>query len=173
MVGSKLRTTCPTLAPDGRLRTPKEEDNQKRWGHLTQMEGVKFIKDWGQSCPRWKELSSEFSPAKITDLCTPASANKTNEQQREAAKGWNWHTGVSTININKTTEEPVPAKCPTRRPADRNLNCSGLLFFSTSSDRQQQANKWDATNAAARQIDQSTYQQKYTHSIYSHNRKFK
>ena len=84
------------------------------------------------------KLSSEFSPAKIAKSCTPASADNNKEKP---PKGWNWHTGVSTINLNTAIEEPAREMSITKGPADRNLNCNGLLFFSILSDRQQQANK--------------------------------
>ena len=61
------------------------------------------------------ELSSEFSPAKITICCTPSSTNK---QQREAAR-MKIDTRVS-VQLTKTRQpKSPPGKSNMKGPADK------------------------------------------------------
>ena len=110
------------------------------------------------------KLSSEFSPAKITIYCTPASTNK---RQREAAKRIELTHGCQ-VQLTQTRQlKSPPRNVHHERPGRQKFELTGLLFFSIPSDRQQQANKLRRNKRCCmtnRSFDLSAT--KYTHSIF-------
>ena len=75
---------------------------------------------------RNRQVKFENSPVRITNLCTPVSADNNKEKPQKDG----CDTRVSAINSDKTTEEPARKMSNTKGPADTIQNhCTPPLFL--------------------------------------------